>query len=211
MNLEQLPALGSGSTLLIAIIFIGFGLLNCFFGYRIFRILLAVYGFVLGAFVGIAVAGTVAPDQTLWLVVGAIAGGVIGAVLMAILYFVGVFVLGALAGALLANTIGTVVGITMPTLVVIIVAIVVGVIALIAQRAVLILLTAFGGAWGAVAGCVLLFNGQTLPALGTFARSTTVEQAGLPTLVILIVWLILGIAGVAVQFRTTREIEPAHT
>jgi hypothetical protein len=213
MNLEQLPALSTGSTLLIVLVLIGFGLLNCFFGYRIFRILLAVYGFVLGAFVGILVAGTVAPGQALWLIVGAIAGGVIGAVLMAILYLVGVFVLGALGGALLANAIGTVVGITMPTLVVIIVAIVVGVIALIAQRAVLILLTALGGAWGAVAGGVLLFTGQTLPALGTFARSTAVnvEQANLPMLVILIVWLVLGIAGAAVQFRTTREIEQAHT
>jgi hypothetical protein len=207
MNLEQLPALNTSSTLLIALVLICFGLLNCFFGYRIFRILLAIYGFVLGALVGIIVAGTIAPGQTLWLIVGAIAGGAIGAVLMIVLYFVGVFVIGALGGALLANAIGTILGITMPTVVVIIAAVVVGIIALIAQRAVLILVTAFAGAWGAIGGGMLLFTGQSLPALGTFARPAAIEQANMPTLIILIVWLILGIAGTIVQFHMTREVK----
>jgi hypothetical protein len=209
MDLSNLPALGSGSTILVALIYIGFGLLNCFFGYRLFRILLAVYGFVLGALAGVIVASSLAAGQTLWLIVGAIAGGIIGAVLMIVLFFVGVFVIGALAGALLASAIGTVIGVHMPTVVVIIVAIVVGIIALIAQRVVLILATAFGGAWAAVAGGVMLFTGQSLAGLGIVAGPVTWEGARAGMLVVLIVWLVLGIAGTVVQFRITREVEPA--
>jgi hypothetical protein len=205
MDPGNLPALGVGSTFLIGLISIAFGLLNCFFGYRIFRVLLGIYGFLLGALVGLIVAGNIAAGQTLWLLVGAIVGGVIGAVLMVFLYFVGVFVVGALAGALLSNAIGAMVGVDVPTVVVVIVAIVVGVVALIAQRVVLILATAFSGSWGAVAGGVLLFTGHSLPGLGVLARPSTWEQADLPMLVVLLVWLALGVAGALVQFRTTAE------
>jgi hypothetical protein len=208
MSLADLPALGTGSTVLVALIAIAFGLLNCFFGYRIFRVLLAIYGLVLGAFVGLAVAGTVAGGQALWLIVGAIAGAIVGAALMVLLYFVGVFVVGALAGALLANTIGAVVGIDMPTLVVIVVAVMVVIVALIAQRVVIILVTAFSGAWGAVSGAVLLLAGHSLPGLSILARPAAWQGVDLPMLASLLVLLALGIAGAVVQFRTTGE-QPA--
>jgi hypothetical protein len=205
MDPSNLPALGVGSTFLIGLLWIGFGLLNCFFGYRIFRVLLGIYGFLLGAVVGVIVAGNVAAGQTLWMIVGAIVGGIVGAVLMVFLYFVGVFVVGALAGAILANAIGVMVGVNVPTVVVVIVAIAVGVVALIAQRVVIILATAFSGSWAAVAGGALLFTGHSLPGLGVLTRLSTWEQADLPMLILLIAWLVLGIAGALVQFRTTAE------
>jgi hypothetical protein len=208
MDPANLPALSAGSTLLVALISIAFGLLNCFFGYRIFRVLLGIYGFLLGALVGFAIANTVAGGQTLWLIVGVVVGGIFGAVLMVLAFFVGVFVIGALAGAALANTIGAVIGIDMPTVVVVIVAVVVGAVALIAQRVVIILITAFGGAWAVVTGGAMLLAGESLPGLDTLEQPATWQQAGLPMLVILLVWLALGLAGTIVQFRTTRE-QPA--
>jgi hypothetical protein len=208
MGPGNLPILSAGSTLLVALISIAFGLLNCFFGYRIFRVLLGVYGFLLGALVGFTIASTVTGGQILWLIVGAIVGGILGAVLMVLAFFVGVFVFGALAGAALANTVGAIIGIDVPTLVVVIVAVVVGVVALIAQRAVIILITAFGGAWATVTGGAMLFAGESLPGLDTLAQPATWQQAGWPMLVILLVWLALGLAGAIVQFRTTTE-QPA--
>jgi hypothetical protein len=199
--------LDSGTNIFLALIAIGFGLLNCFFGYRVFRFLLGVYGFLLGVFVGLTVAGHLAAGQTVWLIVGAIAGGLVGAVLVVLLYLVGVFLVGAVAGVLVANAIGVVIGIDMPILVVIIVAVVVGIIALIAQRAVLILVTAFGGAWGAVAGGLLLFTGRSLPDLAALGQRATWEQAGSTMLGPLFIWLALSIVGSLVQFRTTAEAE----
>jgi hypothetical protein len=205
MTLPDFTSLSIGSTVAIEIIAIAFGLLNCFFGYRIFRVLLGIYGFVVGAGVGIFVASNLAAGQALWLAVGAVAGGIIGAVLMVLLYFVGVFVVGAFGGVLLVNAIGAVTGFAVPTVVVIIAAVVVGILALILQRAVLVLLTAFAGAWAAVSGGALLLAGRSLPAISIIARPATWEQANLPMLAILISWLVLGVVGMSVQFRATRE------
>ncbi len=204
MGMVNLPALGVGTAILVAIISIAFGLLNCFFGYRIFRFLLGVYGFVLGAVIGAVVASNVSGGQTLWLVVGAIVGGLVGAGLMVLLYFVGVFVVGALAGVLLAGLVGTAAGVTVPIVVVIIVAVVLGVVALILQRVVLILATAFSGAWAAVAGAETLITGRTV-TFELVTRSLTQQPTSSALLFILVAWLVLGILGAVVQFRITRE------
>jgi hypothetical protein len=205
MTLPSLPSLGINSTIVVAIIAIAFGLLNCFFGYRIFRILLGIYGFVVGAGVGLVVASNLAAGQTLWLAVGAVAGGILGAILLVVLYFVGVFVVGAYGGVLLANAIGAVTGFAIPTVVVIIFAVVVGILALILQRAVLVLLTAFAGSWAAVSGGAMLVAGRSLPAFSVVIKPSTWEEANLPTLAILISWLVVGIAGAIVQFSITRR------
>lgn len=208
MNPGDLVDLGSGATLVIALASIAFGLLNCFFGYRIFRVLLGVYGFVLGALVGAVVAGSVSAGQVWVLAIGAIVGGIVGAALMVLLYFVGVFAVGAVAGMLLANAIGVAVGIDVPTLVVIIVAGVVGIVALILQRVALVLATAFSGAWTAVAGVAALLAGESV-SLGLLGQPEGWTRVDLPLLVTLAAWLLLGVAGAVVQFQTTREQEPA--
>jgi hypothetical protein len=199
-----LPAIGTGTTVLGAIILIAFGLLNCFFGYRIFRFLLAVYGFILGAVVGFVVASNLAAGQTLWLVVGAVVGGLVGALLMVLLFFVGVFVVGGLAGLLLAGLINTAAGVTLPTVVVIIIAVIMGIVALILQRVVLILATAFSGAWAVVAGAEALITGQTL-SFQLFTQSLSQQPTSSPLLLILVAWLALSVVGAVVQFLTTRE------
>jgi len=135
-------------------------------------------------------------------------GAIIGAVLMSLLYFVGVFIVGAAAGAVLANAIGVAVGVDMPILVVIIVAAVVGIIALILQRVVIILATAFTGSWAAVSGVLSLLAGTTVttPAelLGDAAQAGDLV-AGLPAMLILIIWLVLALVGAVTQFAITRE------
>jgi len=203
--------LGAGGTVLVALITIAFGLLNCFFGYRIFRFMLALWGLILGAYAGATIAGNLTDGQLLWVIVGGVLGAIIGAVLMSLLYFVGVFIVGAAAGALLADAIGVAIGMDMPTLVIIIVAVVVGIIALFLQRVVIILATAFTGAWAVVSGGLSLLGDTTVtPAelLGE-AAGTAGLVAGLPSLVILIFWLVLALAGAVTQFAMTRERAPA--
>jgi len=207
MNPGDLVEAGSGAATLVALLSITFGLLNCFFGYRIFRFMLGVYGFLLGALVGAIVAGGVGEGQVWVLIVGAIVGGIVGAALMVLLYLAGVFVVGAIAGIVVANAIGAALGLDMPTLVVIILAVVVGIVALILQRVVLILATAFSGAWAAVGGGASLLTGQPV-SLNLFRTSEIWARADFSLLIVLAVWLALGLAGALVQFRTTADKGP---
>src|SRR3982751_4169382 len=80
------------------ILFIG-GLCSCFAGYRIFRFVLAFFGFVFGALFVSAAMGT---DQTMWMIGAALVGGLVGALILFAAYFVGVALIGAGIGAGLA-------------------------------------------------------------------------------------------------------------
>ncbi len=205
MNLGDLVDIGTGGATLVALVAIAFGLLNCFFGYRIFKFMLGLYGFLLGAIAGFVIVGAVTEGQVLWLALGALIGGVVGAGLMVLLYFVGVFVVGAVAGAVLVSAIGTAFDMTMPPVVVIIVAVIVGIVALILQRAVIILSTAFSGSWAVVTGGASLIIGPDVPLLDLLSRPAAWQEADLPLFVFLAVWLVLGVAGTVVQFRTTKD------
>src|SRR5918994_3663593 len=85
-----------------AVVLLAGGLLSCFAGYRVFRIVLGIYGFILGALLASSAMGT---DQTFWMVVAALLGGLIGALILIAAYFVGVALIGAGIGALAANLI----------------------------------------------------------------------------------------------------------
>jgi hypothetical protein len=201
----NLPQLGSGIVTVVTLVSIGLGLLNCFLGYRIFRFMLGVYGFVLGAIAGLVIAGLVTDPEGWGLVLPAFIGGVVGAGLMVLLYLVGVFVVGAAAGVLLVSAVGAGLDVTMPPAVVIIVAVVLGIVALILQKVVIVVATALSGAWAAVMGAVSLIVGREVSLMDLFVRPAAWQRAGLPLLAILLVWLVLAIAGAVVQFSTTKE------
>lgn len=76
------------------------GLLSCFLGYRIFRIVLAIYGFILGALVATSVLGAVETSTTVLVGLG---GGLAGALLLVFAYFVGVALVGAALAAVLVH------------------------------------------------------------------------------------------------------------
>jgi hypothetical protein len=206
MNAGDLTSISGGAATLIALVSIAFGLLNCFFGYRIFRIMLGVYGFILGAVAGFALINSVAPDETLWLLLAVLVGGLLGAALMVIFYFIGVFLIGALAGAIIVDTLGLAIGVDMPLLVIVIVAIVAGTAALFFQRYAIIVATALSGAWTAVGGTFSLISSQELELRQVFAQAAG-QRAGLALWIVLVIWLVVAVAGVILQLRTTAERE----
>jgi Domain of unknown function (DUF4203) len=204
----DLPALGATGTLIAAAVAIILGLLNCFFGYRLFKVMLAIYGFVLGAVFGAVVGGGLTNGNTLAVIGAGLGGGLLGAGLMVAFYFLGVFVVGAAAGALLAGSIGSALGVDLPALVVIVVAVIVGIIALALQRVVIILATAFSGAWLVIEGGMALIAGRALILTRVFDTPNLDRVTALP-LPLLILWLALGIAGALVQFLAGRKkLEP---
>ena len=80
-----------------AVILVISGALACFGGFRLFRIVLGVYGFILGAMVTTSVMGT---SSTGALILAAVVGGLIGSVLMVAAYFVGIGLIGAALASL---------------------------------------------------------------------------------------------------------------
>src|SRR5687767_15845085 len=97
----MLPA---GYELPTAVLLLAGGLIACFLGYRLFKFVLAIFGFILGAFAASSVFGS---SDTTPMVFAALGGGIVGALLLLAAYFVGVALIGAGIGALLANLIWT--------------------------------------------------------------------------------------------------------
>jgi hypothetical protein len=178
------------------------GALTCFAGYRLFRVVLGIYGFVLGAMIASSAFGV---NSTGGMVVAALVGGIVGAVALMLAYFVGIALVGAGLGALLANLVWNQVAAREPPAVAVIVVSVVGAfIAMWLQRYVIIVGTAFGGAWTVIVGAVNLFAARGVGRSGSptevwILYPTSVgDQHWAP-----IAWVLLGLVGTAVQLMVT--------
>ena len=185
-----------------AIILLIGGLLACFAGYRIFRVVLGIYGFILGALLASNVVG--GEQSGAMMLAAAIGGGLVGALLLIAAYFVGVALIGAGFGAGLANLIGAGIGREPHILVVILLAIVGALAALRLQRYVIVVATAFGGAQTIVVGAAALLGNRAAAATAARAIYTVYPLNPMPeTALDAIAALVLGIAGVIVQLMVT--------
>jgi hypothetical protein len=145
----QLPA---------AVVLVAGGVIACFFGYRLFKFVLAIFGFILGALAASSIFGE---SATTGMVLAAIVGGIGGAFLLLAAYFVGVALVGAGMGALTANLIWTQIPGDPHPFVVILFSIAGALLATWLQRYVIILGTAFGGAWTLIVGGTALMGNPT--------------------------------------------------
>ena len=187
-----------------AIILVLGGLLSCFAGYRVFRVVLGFFGFVLGALLASSVMGT---DQTAYMVVAAIVGGIAGALILVAAYFVGVALIGAGAGALAVNLIWASLGREPHIVIVILFAIAGALGALALQRYVIITATSFGGAWTTIVGALALMGDKV--AVEAAARNNVWLAYPMNPAPgqrwVLVAWLGLGLAGVIVQLAVTAK------
>lgn len=176
------------------------GVLACFAGHRLFRIVLGIYGFVLGAMIASSVVGV---TNTTGMIVAAVIGGVIGSLVLVLAWFVGVSLIGAGLGVLGAHLIWTQIATGDPPAWAVIVVAVAGAIgAVFVQRYVIVAGTAFAGAW-----TILLAATSVVAAQGvTRGESDTEVWILYPTTVparwVPIAWIGLGLAGTAVQLST---------
>jgi hypothetical protein len=180
------------------------GLISCFAGYRLFRVVLGLYGFFLGAMITTSTMGT----ANMWyLVLAAVVGGLVGAVLMVAAYFLGVGLVGAGLAALALNGVWRVVaGGDPPTLVLVLVCVVGALAALSVVRYVVVFGTAIAGAWTLIVGVLALTGRSTVAGAG--ARDVWVVYPLDPMpgrWWILALWLALSLAGVIVQLSTTTK------
>jgi hypothetical protein len=187
-----------------AILLVFGGLLSCFAGYRLFKVVLGLYGFVLGAMLASSAMGI---TNTTGMVVASIVGGICGALLLMFAYFVGIALVGAGLGALVAHVAWSSVGKggDPPALAIVVLSIVGSIAAMFLQRYVIIVATAFGGAWTMIIGGLALAAERTAAAKSASATSVWIlyptsapGQAWVP-----IAWVVLGLIGTGVQLGVT--------
>jgi hypothetical protein len=184
-----------------SIVLVAAGLLATFAGYRFFRPVLGLFGFLIGSAAASTIVGA---EQTAYMIGAAIVGGIAGALILIGGYFVGVALLGAGLGAAAVTLIWSQLGAD-PHAILVIVAAVFGALgALALQRYVIIISTAFGGAATAIAGAITLAgNGSPIVAERADVWPIYVVAPAPGSRWVLIAWLLLGAVGVAVQVVVT--------
>src|SRR5687767_10752036 len=185
-----------------AIVLVIGGIVACFFGYRLFRIVLAIFGFIVGAFTASSVFGV---SDTGPMIVAAIVGGLIGAGILIAAYFLGVALVGAGLGAVTANLLFAATGQDPHFLVLILFTVLGAAGAMYLQRYFIIVGTSFGGAWTLIVGAMaLLGNPGALAAAAAgdvwvaYPMNPAPGQRWLP-----VAWIVLGLIGTGVQLGWT--------
>jgi hypothetical protein len=177
------------------------GAVACFFGYRLFRVVLGLFGFLLGAF---AVSSAFGPGSSMTMVAAALAGGVLGAALLLAAYMVGVALVGAALGVTVLHLVFVGLGREPTVLMVVLFAIVGAVGATYLERYFVIVGTAFGGAWTLIVGAMAFADhGKGLAAAARdvwvlYPLDPAPGRAWVPA-----AWIALGVCGLAVQLGWT--------
>jgi hypothetical protein len=178
------------------------GVISCFFGYRLFRTVLAIFGFVLGGMLASSVFGV---SNTTMMLVAWVLGGLVGAFILIFAYFLGVALAGAAIGAAVANVMFSIGNRDPRALIVILFSITGAIAAMYLQRYFIIVFTAFGGAWTMIVGAMALVGDRTALKAATsgdvwvaYPLNPAPGQRWVP-----IVWIVLSLIGAGVQVGIT--------
>jgi hypothetical protein len=191
----QLPALG--------LLILG-GVIAWAAGYRLFRFVLTLFGFAIGAAAASLVVGPA--DRTLSLF-AALGGGAVGAMIMFFGYFVGVALIGAITGAVGVHMIWSRLGSDPHAFVVILAAVAGAAAAMALQRYVIIIATAFGGGWAMLWGAINVMESSAVPRRPEVWMVYPLDLSP-GRRWILATWVALGLLGVFVQLRFTAQSKP---
>ena len=179
------------------------GAVSCFFGYRLFRIVLAIFGFVIGALIP---SSFLPMSSSPWSMLAvALVGGLLGAGVLLAAYFVGVALVGAGLGAVAANLMFSATGQDPHYMVLVLMTLLGAAAAMYLQRYFIIVGTAFGGAWTLIVGAAALFGDSTALAAAA-ANDVWVAYPLNPAPGrgwIKLAWIVLGLIGATVQLGWT--------
>ena len=179
------------------------GAIACFAGYRLFRMVLAIYGFFVGAMLASSV---MASSNALGMVVAALVGGVIGSIVLFFAYFAGIALVGAGLGAFLVHFAWRQVAAMDPPVVAVILFAALGTVAaLVLQRYVIVVSTAFAGAWTLIVGALALDRGSLRSSAAADVWILYPFTAANGQRWVLIAWIVLGLVGTGVQLGLTAK------
>jgi hypothetical protein len=201
--MNSLPiSFGSQEVLLLGAI--ACGMLYCFLGYRLFRFVLGLTGFILAGAVAALLVGWISFANPLAVLIALLIGGICGAMALFFLYRAGVFCLGGLAALLLAYSALHESQASWAPWAIVGLAALGGLLALLLERPAMTLATAALGAWlAAYAVATLLAGGGAAPSLGEGSSGLGLEWWGLAG------WVVLTLLGALFQFRAGRRRQPA--
>lgn len=190
----QLPA---------AIVLVLSGALSAFFGHRLFRVVLLVFGFLIGALAASSIFGM---SDTTPMVIAAVVGGILGALILRAAYFVGVALVGAALGATIAHLVFSALHRGEPGVwVVVLAAVACSIAAVYLQRYFIIVGTAFVGSWTLLVGAMALVGDRAAMAAAIAGDAWVIYpldpapgRRWVP-----IVWVVVGLIGTAVQLGVT--------
>lgn len=169
------------------------GIIQCFFGYRLLKFWITLFGFLLGFLLGYGISGQLVSDSAVVPVLAGIAAGLLAGFLAFKIYLLGVFVFCGLLGFYLVSAISfpSGDGWTVLAFILEIVAFVaVGILSVKFARPFIIVITAGSGAFSAVR------------ALASLTPSVALLQVQSSRLIIL---LVLAACGIMLQFLMTAE------
>ena len=189
------------------------GLAMTFFGFRLFRAFLAISGFALGASLGLSIGSTMMP-ATAWVL--AVVLGLMGALVLWALFRIGALLAGAALGAAVAQAaVVSVPGAANSEWqwLFLLAGLVVGaILGWRLQRPLIIIATAFSGAWASMVGLAMLLGRATPQQAVPAALGPALFTPGLPQ-----AWqnggglwlagaLVLALLGIAYQLRDTGRL-----
>jgi len=198
--MNDYPDVGRLSALLVIIA----GLLICFSGYRILKVSLAIIGFLAGAFAGWELGLSLANSNAGITLGCTLFGGVLGIVLCLSAFFIGVFLLGTTAGVIVAAAFASGVGREIQPIVFLVVPIAFGVIALVVQKFMIVLSTAFSGAYLIMAGIwPFVVDNANISRIWLYpAPNNSPGHLGYGALAL---WVLFTLIGVGAQLRGRRK------
>ncbi len=128
------------------------GAVACFAGHRLFRLVLGIYGFIIGAMFASSMAGV---NSQMAMVIAAVVGGLAGSLILVMAYFIGIALIGAGLGALIGHSVwGWFAAGDPPVIAVVVVSVAGALAAMVLQRYVIVVGTALAGAWTMIVGIV---------------------------------------------------------
>jgi len=185
-----------------AIALIASGVITCFWGYRLFKVVLGVTGFVTGGALAWTVL-TAAGYGQMVTIAGTLLAALLGGLAMFSLFFAGVFLFGCAMGLLMAVVILSALGGELNVVAVSIFSLVNGLVTLWFRKVLVVASTALTGAWSVVSG-VAYFAGD-LDLVGALAEPGLLRTQGGLYYAVLALWFLIGISGIAVQMRAQRK------
>ena len=187
------------------------GLVLCLWGYRIFLVMLPIFGFFAGFWLGAEAVALIFGTGFLVTVTGWVVGFILGlivAVLSYLFYFVGVALIALAAGAALGSGLMSAFGFDTGILLLIVEivsALLVAGLTLVfnLQKYVIIAITALGGANAIVLSPLLLFG--RVPLASVSGAGSAIRPVLQDSWLWLVIWLIIAIASIAYQVRSHRN------
>ena len=200
------------ATIFVVLLAALIGLAALLWGYRFFLVLLPIWGFFAGLWLGVTGTTMLLGDGFFWTASGIIIGviiGLIAAVLSYLFFLVGVAIFTAAIGGMLGSGLMGALGFDpgfLTTIVTILSAVAAAFLALIwnLQKYVITALTAVGGAALLVTAFMLLFGQVNLPDV---QAGNLLEPIFASSWVWILAWLVLCVVGFVFQIRRDREFQ----